>query len=197
MNEQSVAIDRLTYQHKSDVYRKLKSRYPTREITAFTAGNFDIIHPGYTATFEEAKRHCDKFIVFLHGDPSSTRYTKYKPIVPYYDRYKMLMSIKHIDEVYMYQTEEELYSLMLQFDCDVRILGEDYLGKPFTGDDLSAEVIYTTRSHQWSTTKFKNRIAAMTLSQNRELLETIIDNPEVLNEFRKGDFSSIESVKEL
>tara|TARA_R110000803_G_scaffold95157_1_gene162931 strand:+ start:1710 stop:2273 length:564 start_codon:yes stop_codon:yes gene_type:complete len=179
--------------HKSPLYKKLKERWTaTKDITAFTAGNFDIIHPGYTATFEEAKRHCDKFIVFLHGDPSATRNTKYKPIVPYYDRYKMLMSIRHIDEVYMYQTEEELHHLMKTFNLHVRILGEDYLGKSFTGDDLKHEVIYTTRSHEWSTTKFKNRIAAMTLSQNRELLKQITDDPSILDKIRTGDFSCIE-----
>ena len=61
--------------HKSSVYKRLKAKYTKSDldVVAFTAGNFDIIHPGYTATFEEAKRHCDKFIVFLHGDPSSTR----------------------------------------------------------------------------------------------------------------------------
>ena len=181
--------------HKSSVYKKLKLDKRAQgheDVVAFTAGNFDIIHPGYTATFEEAKRHCDKFIVFLHGDPSSTRNTKYKPIVPYFDRYKMLMSIRHIDEVYMYQTEEELNELLHTFDLDVRILGEDYLGKSFTGDDIGHEVIYTTRSHEWSTTKFKNRIAAMTLSQNRELLKQINDDPSILDKVRTGDFSCIE-----
>jgi len=165
--------DPLVDSHKSNVYKKLKSVKPHRAVVAFTAGNFDIIHPGYTATFEEAKRHCDKFIVFLHGDPSATRNTKYKPVVPYYDRYKMLMSIRHIDEVYMYQTEEELLELMKTFDLDVRILGEDYLGKGFTGDNLGHEIIYTTRSHEWSTTKFKNRITAMTFLQNEDLRETL------------------------
>ena len=177
--------------HKSNVYRKHKSS-ADKVVTAFTAGNFDIIHPGYTITFEEAKRHCDKFIVFLHGDPSATRNTKYKPIVPYFDRYKMLMSIKHVDEVYMYQTEEELYDLMKLFDCDVRILGEDYLGKSFTGDDLRADVIYTTRSHEWSTTKFKNRVAAMTLAQNKNLLDLLTSKPKLLKDIKNGDFSSIE-----
>ena len=183
--------------HKSSVYKRLKAKHsnPDLDVVAFTAGNFDIIHPGYTATFEEAKRHCDKFIVFLHGDPSSTRYTKYKPVVPYYDRYKMLMSIKHIDEVYMYQTEEELYELMNTFDLDVRILGEDYLGKPFTGDDLEHEVIYTTRSHEWSTTKFKNRIAAMTMIQNEKLREkmlAILNDRDTCEDILNGDFTQLE-----
>lgn len=183
--------------HKSPVYKKLKSVKPHKDIVAFTAGNFDVIHAGYTATFEEAKRHCDKFIIFLHGDPSATRNTKYKPVVPYYDRYKMLMSIRHIDEVYMYQTEEELYELMKTFgELDVRILGEDYLGKKFTGDDLGHEVIYTTRSHMWSTTKFKNRITAMTYLQNdklREILEGIEPGSEAAKQILdEGNFEAIE-----
>ena len=187
--------DQINNQHKSTVYKRLKAEKPHRDITAFTAGNFDIIHPGYTATFEEAKRHCDKFIVFLHGDPSATRNTKYRPIVPYYDRYKMLMSIKHIDEVYMYQTEEELLELMITFDLDVRILGEDYLGKPFTGNKLKHEVIYTTRSHEWSTTKFKNRICAMTMLQNETLRAKVLDlldDEEASEEILNGNFNIIE-----
>jgi len=187
--------DPLVDSHKSNVYKKIKSVNFGKDIVAFTAGNFDIIHPGYTATFEEAKRHCDKFIVFLHGDPSATRNTKYKPVVPYYDRYKMLMSIKYIDEVYMYQTEEELLELMKTFKLDVRILGEDYLGKSFTGDNLEHEVIYTTRSHEWSTTRFKNRITAMTMIQNEKLrkkMYEVLDNEAACEDILDGDFTKLE-----
>ena len=137
----------------------------SREIIGFTAGNFDLLHPGYIYTFEEAKRHCDKFLVFLQRDPSATRYTKYKPVIPLYERYRTLMAIQYIDDVYMYQTEEELYELIKFWKPQVRILGEDYIwegkdGKPrqFTGDDLPQKIIYTSRSHGWSTTKFKNKI---------------------------------------
>ena len=182
--------------HKSPLYKKLKAQdFDFKDVVAFTAGNFDIIHPGYTATFEEAKRHCDKFIVFLHGDPSATRNTKYKPVVPYYDRYKMLMSISHIDEVYMYQTEDELLHLMKTFDLDVRILGEDYLNKYFTGGDLGHEVIYTTRSHEWSTTKFKNRITAMTMIQNEKLRDRVLallNDEDTCEDILNGDFTQLE-----
>ena len=139
--------------------------------TAFTAGNFDLLHPGYIITFEEAKKHCDKFIVFLQRDPSATRFSKYKPVIPLYDRYKALKSIKYIDEVYIYQTEEELRNLIDFFKPDIRILGEDYIGDngkplPFTGDDLPPKVIYTTRSHDWSTTRLKDLITTQTIKQN-------------------------------
>ena len=81
------------------------------------------------------------------------------------------MAIQYIDEVYMYQTEEELYELIKFFKPDIRILGEDYIGKSFTGDDLPPQVIYTTRSHEWSTTRIKDLITLQTLKQNKNILK--------------------------
>ena len=135
----------------------------------FTAGNFDLLHPGYIYTFEEAKRHCEKFIIFLHRDPSLHRKSKYKPVIPPWDRYKALMSIKYIDDVYMYNDEDELLKLIKFFKPDVRILGEDYIGRNFTGDDLVIDIIYTSRSHGWSTTKLKDLITKQTLLQNPDI----------------------------
>ena len=143
----------------------------SREILGFTAGNFDLLHPGYIRCFKEAKRHCDRFIVFLQIDPSLHRKSKYKPVISLYNRYEALMSIKYIDDVYTYQTEEELYDLIKFWKPDIRILGEDYIGKTFTGDDLSPEVIYTTRSHEWSTTKLKDLITRQTIKQNPDIIK--------------------------
>ena len=140
-----------------------------KKIVGFTAGNFDLIHPGYIYTFEEAKRHCDYFMVFLQRDPSETRFTKYKPVVPLYERYKTLMAIQYIDEVVTYQTEEDLVKLIEFYNPDVRILGDDYIGKRFTGDHLPIKVVYTTRSHGWSTTKIKNLITKQTYKQNPDI----------------------------
>lgn len=136
----------------------------------FTAGNFDLLHPGYIYTFETAKQHCDWFIVFLQKDPSLHRKSKYKPVIPLYERYKTLMAIQYIDEVFVYQTEEELLGLIDILKPDIRILGEDYLGKDFTGKELPIEVIYTTRSHGWSTTKIKDLITKQTMKQNPNIL---------------------------
>ena len=149
----------------------------SKEILGFTAGNFDLLHPGYIKCFKEAKRHCDRFIIFLQNDPSLHRSSKYKPVIPLWDRYEALMSIKYIDDVYTYQTEDELYHLIKFWKPDIRILGEDYIlegkdGKsiPFTGDDLPPKIVYTTRSHGWSTTKLKDLITKQTIKQNPEIL---------------------------
>jgi glycerol-3-phosphate cytidylyltransferase len=142
-----------------------------KEIIGFTAGNFDLLHPGYIYTFEEAKKHCDKFIVFLQKDPSLHRKSKYKPVISLHERYKTLTAIKYIDEVYTYQTEDELLKLIEFFKPDVRILGEDYIGEDFTGKELPIKVIYTTRTHDWSTTKIKDLITKQTLKQNPNINE--------------------------
>ena len=148
----------------------------TKKTIGFTVGNFDLLHPGYIYTFEEAKRHCDYFMVFLQRDPSETRFTKYKPVVPLYERYKTLMSIKYVDEVVTYQTEEDLIQLMEFYKPDVRILGDDYIGKRFTGDHLPIKVIYTTRSHNWSTTKIKDLITRQTIIQNPDIIKNLESN---------------------
>ena len=83
------------------------------------------------------------------------------------------MSIKYIDAVYMYQTEEELLELIKFFKPDVRILGEDYIGQKFTGDDLPMEIVYTSRAHDWSTTKIKDLITIQTIKQNPEIIKNI------------------------
>ena len=144
----------------------------SKEIVGFTAGNFDLLHPGYIIIFEEAKRHCDRFLVFLQIDPSAHRKSKYKPVIPLYDRYKALMAIRYIDEVYTYQTEQELYDLIKFWKPDVRILGEDYMEKKsFTGDDLPPRIVYTSRSHGWSTTKLKDLITKQTIKQNPDIVD--------------------------
>ena len=148
-----------------------------KKIVGFTAGNFDIIHPGYVYTFQTAKKHCDYFMVFLQNDPSLDRENKYTPVVPRAERYNTLMEMESVDAVYAYQTEEELYNLIKFFKPDVRILGEDYIGKKYTGDDLPQQVDYTSRAHGWSTTKLKNDVTIQTLKNNPELL---LSHPDVL-----------------
>jgi len=137
----------------------------------FTAGNFDLLHPGYIYTFQEAKKHCDKLLIFLHEDPSETRYSKYKPVISLYERYNVLMAVQYVDEVVTYQTEEDLIKLIEFYKPDLRILGDDYIGKRYTGDHLPIDVIYTTRSHGWSTTKLKNLITKQTMKQNPDVIK--------------------------
>ena len=123
------------------------------------AGNFDVIHPGYIKLFKQMKEMCETVIILLHTDPSIERPEKIKPILSVDERDEMLMSIKYIDNVFTYDTERELLDLLKAINPDVRFLGDDYINKPYTGFDLNIPIIYSKRSHGWSTTKFKTLIS--------------------------------------
>jgi len=123
------------------------------------AGNFDVIHPGYIAMFKEMKENCDCLIVLLHTDPSIERPHKLRPILSSKDRKEMLESLKYVDDVIRYTYEEQLLDLLKMGEFDIRFLGDDYIDKPFTGDNLKIPIHYMNRDHGWSTTKFKRLIA--------------------------------------
>ena len=126
--------------------------------TGVIAGNFDVMHPGYIKMFKECKENCDYFVVLLHSDPTIERPEKLKPILSVEERREILFALD-IDTVISYDTENELYWMLKDGNYDVRFLGDDYIGKPFTGDDLDIPIHYLNRDHGWSTTKYKQLIA--------------------------------------
>ena len=128
-------------------------------IKGIIAGNFDVIHPGYIAMFKEMKENCDCLIVLLHTDPSIERPHKLRPILSSSERKEMLESLKYVDDVIRYTYEEQLLDLLKMGEFDIRFLGDDYINKPFTGDNLKIPIHYMNRDHGWSTTKFKRLIA--------------------------------------
>lgn len=131
----------------------------------FTCGAFDLLHAGHMLVFKEAKeRACDYLIVGLQSDPSIDRpTTKNKPIMSMNERRIMLEGIKYIDEIFEYDTEAQLYDYLKRNArrnggrIDVRIIGEDYMGKPFTGRELPLVVYYNQRGHDYSTTSLRRR----------------------------------------
>jgi len=128
-------------------------------IKGVIAGNFDVIHPGYIKTFKECKENCDHFTILLHSDPTIERPNKLKPILSVDERIEILSSIKYIDDIKVYTYEEELIKLLEQNKFNIRFLGDDYIGKSYTGIELNIKIHYLSRSHGWSTTKFKKIIA--------------------------------------
>ena len=130
--------------------------------TGVIAGNFDVIHPGYIHLFNECKEFCTELIILLHEDPSIERPEKLKPILNLDERKMILSSLTQIDQIIPYKLEVDLYQLLSNLDIDIRFLGDDYKSKPFTGDDLNIPIHFLDRSHGWSTTRFKNKIAKST-----------------------------------
>ena len=129
-----------------------------RKVVGFTSGYFDIMHPGHVLMLKECKRYCDYLIVAVHEYKTKTKQPdgryKEEPIWSPKERLMMADANKYVDEAFLYDGEEGLYDYLRknQNGIDVRILGEDHRGKPFTGDDLDIDIIFNSRSHNYSTT---------------------------------------------
>ncbi len=133
----------------------------------FTCGAFDLCHAGHMLMFKECKEHCDHLIVGLQKDPSVDRPTKNRPIQSLEERMIQLEAIKYIDTIITYETEEDLYKLLKEntYNIDVRIVGSDWQGKPFTGHDLPLSVIFNSRSHSYSSSNLRKRVAEAELKK--------------------------------
>lgn len=123
------------------------------------AGNFDVLHPGYLKMFQEIEKNCERLFILLHDDPTIERPEKKKPILSIDERREMLKQFTWHHTILTYNTESELLFLLKSINPDVRFLGDDYIGKAYTGFELNIPIIYLDRSHGWSTTKFKQAIA--------------------------------------
>lgn len=129
----------------------------------FTCSTFDLCHAGHIAMLEEAKNQCDWLIVGLQVDPTIDRATKNKPVESIVERYIRLRGSKYVDEIIPYSTERDLEDILATFPITVRILGEEYKDKEFTGRAICAkrgiELYYNKRDHNFSSTTLRKRVA--------------------------------------
>jgi len=128
----------------------------------FTCSTFDLLHAGHVTMLEEAKRHCDFLIVGLQNDPTLDRTEKNKPVQSIVERQIQLAAVKYVDEIIIYNTEQDLIDLLLTLPIDVRVLGEEYKSKDFTGKDIAkqrgSKIVYNSRDHSFSSTSLRKRV---------------------------------------
>jgi glycerol-3-phosphate cytidylyltransferase len=129
-----------------------------------TFSTFDMLHAGHVAMLSEAKNHCDYLICGLQTDPTIDRPdTKNKPIQSIVERQIQLAACRYVDEVVVYQTEQDLIDLLLILPLDIRVLGVEYEDKEFTGKAecyrRDIECIFNGRDHSFSSSSLRKRVA--------------------------------------
>jgi glycerol-3-phosphate cytidylyltransferase len=140
--------------------RKLKEDGKKIGITFST---FDMLHAGHIAMLAEAKNHCDYLIAGLQTDPTIDRPdTKNKPVQSIVERQIQLAACRYVDEVVVYQTEQDLIDLLLILPLDIRVLGVEYQDKEYTGKKEGASrgivPIFNRRDHSFSSSGLRNRV---------------------------------------
>ena len=128
----------------------------------FTCSTFDLLHAGHITMLEEAKHHCDYLIVGLQNDPTLDRPEKNAPVQTIVERQIQLAAVKYVDEIVIYNTEQDLVDLLLTLPIDVRVLGDEYKTKDFTGKDIAkqrgSKIVYNGRDHSFSSTSLRKRV---------------------------------------
>ena len=147
---------------------ELHLKYPNLKI-GVTFSCWDLLHAGHNLFLEDSKNQCDILCVGLQTDPTLDRPEKNKPIQSLEERTIQIRSCRYVDYYFVYSTEKSLYDSIIELKPDVRFLGDDYVGKRFTGDDLGIKIVFHPRSnHTYSTTNLRKTI------YNRELDKKMI-----------------------
>jgi glycerol-3-phosphate cytidylyltransferase len=146
------------------IFNKIKELKAQGKKIGITFSTFDLLHAGHIAMLSEAKNHCDYLICGLQTDPTIDRPdTKNHPIQSIVERQIQLSACRYVDEVVVYQTEQDLIDLLLILPLDVRILGVEYADKDFTGQgecfDRDIEIVFNGRDHSFSSSSLRKRVA--------------------------------------
>ena len=146
----------------------------TRTIVGFTASTFDLLHAGHVAMLREAKTRCEYLICALQNDPSVDRPNKNKPVQNIVERQAQLAAIRYVDEIVVYNTEDELRDILSMYQIDVKIMGEEYRDIDFTGKDIcqkrGIEFYFNKRDHRFSTSDLRKRVAENTLHSDKSVV---------------------------
>ena len=135
--------------------------FDTYEI-GFTCSTFDLLHAGHLLMLREAKSVCDHLICGLQVDPTIDRPEKNKPVQSLMERHIQLSAVEYVDEIIPYVTEADLEDILSMYHIDVRVLGEEYRDKTFTGRSIclkrGIELYYNKRMHRFSTSDLRKRV---------------------------------------
>jgi glycerol-3-phosphate cytidylyltransferase len=153
------------------IFNHIKELKTQGKKIGITFSTFDMLHAGHVAMLSEARNHCDYLICGLQTDPTIDRPdTKNKPIQSIVERQIQLAACRYVDEVVVYQTEQDLIDLLLILPLDVRILGTEYEDKNFTGRNEGAgrgvQVIFNQRDHSFSSSSLRKRVAEAERNKN-------------------------------
>jgi glycerol-3-phosphate cytidylyltransferase len=145
------------------IFNKVKALKEQGKKIGITFSTFDMLHAGHVAMLAEAKNHCDYLIAGLQTDPTIDRPdTKNKPVQSIVERQIQLAACRYVDEVVVYQTEQDLIDLLLILPIDVRVLGVEYEDKEYTGKQegyrRGIDPIFNGRDHSFSSSSLRRRV---------------------------------------
>ncbi len=116
----------------------------------FVNGTFDILHTGHLALLNFAKSLGDTLTVGIDSD-ARVRMLKgnNRPVFTATERQNLLQNLKAVNEVFIFDTDEQLINLVKQ--SDIMVKGSDYRGKIVIGEKYSKQIIFFEKLNEYST----------------------------------------------
>ena len=78
------------------------------------------------------------------------------------ERYIQLKGSKYVDEIIPYATEQDLEDMLRSFKIDVRIIGDEYENKQFTGrqycEEKGIDLYFNKREHRFSSSGLRKEV---------------------------------------
>lgn len=147
------------------IFNHIKQLKSQGKRIGITFSTFDLLHAGHIAMLAEARNHCDYLICGLQTDPTINRpTTKNRPVQSIVERQIQLAACQYVDEVVVYSTEQDLVDLLLILPVDVRVLGDEYKDKDFTGrmecEQRGIDIVFNRRDHSFSSSSLRKRVVA-------------------------------------
>ncbi len=120
----------------------------------FVNGTFDVLHYGHFKLLETASQLGNKLYVAIDTDERiKEKKGENRPFHNLIERKEMLESIKYVNKVFSFDSDEDLITLIRAINPDVYVIGSDYKGKPIVGEKYLRNIVFIPRMEKFSTTK--------------------------------------------
>jgi D-beta-D-heptose 7-phosphate kinase/D-beta-D-heptose 1-phosphate adenosyltransferase len=128
-------------------------------IKVWVNGTFDIVHLGHIQLLKRAADLGDFLIVGVDGDRRVKELKgEQRPINNLVSRITLLDSIKYVDRVVSFNSDEELEILIKTMRPTIMVIGEEYRGKRIIGSEYVGEIIYFPKMEGFSSTHIINKL---------------------------------------
>lgn len=120
----------------------------------FVNGSFDLLHTGHLDMLFYAKTLGDHLHVAIDTDKRIAEHKGLdRPVNPLHIRKAIMQSLKPVNSVSVFESDEELINTIREYSPDIMVKGSDWRGKQVIGEEYCGEVIFYERVNNESTTK--------------------------------------------
>ena len=123
-------------------------------MNVFVNGTFDVLHLGHIALLNHAKSLGSTLFVGIDSDRRvSEKKGPSRPINTVFERQQMLLNLKAVDEVMIFDSDQELGMLVKQIRPGIMVVGSDWEGRPIIGSEFAKQLVYYSRINGYSSTQ--------------------------------------------